>query len=150
MDEPTLDALLQRLTRIEQANRRWKRLGGAAFALLGLVVILGASGTMDAGEIRAKRFILVDGGGNRRAVLGIETKEENPKAAGSAALLFYKGNDPRLELRVTAEGGPGVTRSGKDGLTILSTASLMMFGQDLAANEMIFSQWVSPVTAKLR
>jgi hypothetical protein len=44
MNEPRLDAVLQRLIHLEQANRRWKVLGLTTIAILGLVVLLGAAG----------------------------------------------------------------------------------------------------------
>jgi hypothetical protein len=40
MDEPTQDAVMQRLERLERESRRWKALGMTAVALLGPIVRL--------------------------------------------------------------------------------------------------------------
>jgi hypothetical protein len=136
MNESTLDAVIQRLTRLERENRWWKMLGSIAIALLGLVVVLGAAGSKHTDEIRAKRFTLIDGNGARRAILGIETKEENPKAVGSTALLFFKDDDPQLQLRLTPDGQPAVAVLSEKGATGLGPGLLLMHGQ-VGANETI-------------
>ncbi len=100
MDDPTLDALTQRLDRLERRLRRWRILGSIAWAvliagnILSLLLLvevsrqLGAAmeemaGADEAVEtvVVAKRFILVDDDGNPRAVLAL-------RADGSPSLAF--------------------------------------------------------------
>ena len=70
MTEPTLNALTQRLDRLEREVRWWKLVGSAAVGLLGVIFLLGAAGGKVTGELRAKRFLVVDEGGGARAILG--------------------------------------------------------------------------------
>ena len=70
MNGPQKDTVTQRLERLERELRRWKGLGSAAVVVLGLVILLGATGAKVPDEIRAKRFVLVDEDGKQRAVLG--------------------------------------------------------------------------------
>jgi hypothetical protein len=44
MNAPTRDVILQRLERLERANYRWQIVGSVALAVLGPVVLLGATG----------------------------------------------------------------------------------------------------------
>lgn len=74
MNELTLDVMMQRVTRLERAHRWWKVLGTGAVAILGLVVLLGATDRREGRvvqEIRAKQFTLVDEDGKTRAGLFI-------------------------------------------------------------------------------
>jgi hypothetical protein len=43
MDEPSLEALSQRVKRLEQASLRWKRLASSVLVLLGIAMLLGAT-----------------------------------------------------------------------------------------------------------
>jgi hypothetical protein len=73
MNEPMLECVVQRLSRLEWENRCWKLVGIAAVVMLGLVVLLGASGNKEANvaeEIQARRFIVTDANGKPRVVLG--------------------------------------------------------------------------------
>ncbi|MFQ5899783.1 MAG: hypothetical protein ACE5JN_16265 [Candidatus Methylomirabilia bacterium] len=66
MSTPTLNALTQRLDRVERENRRMKLAGAvvlvvlAALAVLGLVLVLGAEGTAReaADEFGGQRFVV--------------------------------------------------------------------------------------------
>jgi hypothetical protein len=101
MNELTPTALKQQFDRLERSNRWWKTLACAAVAILGGVVLLGAMESRDiraADEIRAKRFILVDREGKRLAMLGVDTKEENPKGPGMIGLGIYHGSDRLVHL----------------------------------------------------
>jgi hypothetical protein len=60
MHEPVRDAVMPCLTSLEWENRRWKGLGRAAVALLGLVVLIGATKGRKAGvaaEVRARHVL---------------------------------------------------------------------------------------------
>src|SRR6266849_4359093 len=74
MNELPLNAVIERLSQLEQENRRWKLVGIGAIVILGLVFLLGAAGSKEssvAEEIRARRFILVDRFGTSRAQLAV-------------------------------------------------------------------------------
>jgi hypothetical protein len=78
MDEATLERVLQRLDCVERRVRWWQGVGVAAVVLLGLVVLMGATKGQVAGvaeEVRAKRVVVVDDGGNVRAQLGVIANE---------------------------------------------------------------------------
>jgi hypothetical protein len=63
VSEPTLETVLQRLTRLEQQVRHWRALGLVALALLGLIVLVGATKGQNARvaeEIGLKQSILTD------------------------------------------------------------------------------------------
>jgi hypothetical protein len=74
MNEPTLEAVMQRLGNLECEARWWKMLEMTAVVLLGLIVLLGASATHQATvaqEIRAQRIVLVDDEGHEGGKLGV-------------------------------------------------------------------------------
>jgi len=47
MNELPVNAVMQRLDRLERDNRWWKRVGIAAMSMLGLAAILGEAGNKD-------------------------------------------------------------------------------------------------------
>ncbi len=124
MEQPKLDELTGRIERMERQIRRWKTFGIAATAALGLVALLAGpngrdakaaepkeynitlppevflSGTaQSAGEIRARRVVIVDKKGRVRGKLQVS---EN----GSPSLkLFSKGGQTQVKLTVKA-GSP--------------------------------------------
>jgi hypothetical protein len=135
MTEHQINSLLQRLDALVQRNRWWKRIACTALAFLGVVLFLGATGSQEVRgieELRVKRLVLVDKDGKRRAMLGIETPEENPQASGSTALIFYTNNDQPVALRAPSNGNGTLSISGKGGIAILSGASLMLFEENKA------------------
>lgn len=73
MDQQQKDALCQRLDRLERENRRWRVVGIASVAVLGLVVLVGAKESEVADEIRARKFAVVDKDGKARVELGMLT-----------------------------------------------------------------------------
>jgi hypothetical protein len=80
MDDATLHAVEQRLTRLERANRRWKVAVALAVGALGGVVALGAAEPdLIPDELRVKRLVIVDQNNKPRAVLG-------PSSYGSSGL----------------------------------------------------------------
>ncbi len=124
MEQLKLDELTGRIERMERQIRRWKTFGIAATAALGLVALLAGpngrdaraaepkeynitlppevflSGTaQSAGEIRARRVVIVDKKGRVRGKLQVS---EN----GSPSLkLFSKGGQTQVKLTVKA-GSP--------------------------------------------
>ncbi len=124
MEQLKLDALARRIERMERQIRRWKILGIAAVAALGLVTLLAGpngrdakaaepkeynitlppeiflSGTaQSAGEIRARRVVIVDKKGRVRGKLQVS---EN----GTPSLqLFSKGGQTLVRLAAKA-GSP--------------------------------------------
>jgi hypothetical protein len=81
-DQP-LEMIISRLTYLEQAHRQWKLAGLAAEALLGLVVLLAATGrqeSMPIEEVRASRALLVDAEERRRSPPAVACRQ--PPALG--------------------------------------------------------------------
>jgi hypothetical protein len=103
MNEPTLDALSQRMDRLERDRRWWKCLASLALALLGMITLLGATTGKKAKspvELRAQRLVLVDKVEKARAELRI-TADNQP-----ALLLADDAGKPRLMLALTRYGEP--------------------------------------------
>ena len=125
MEQPKLDALTSRIERMERQIRRWKILGIAAVAALGLVALLAGPNGRDAkaaetkeynitlppevfrsaaaqsaGEIRARRVILVDKEGKARGRLQVSE-------TGTPSLeLFGPGGQTQAALAVKGSGSP--------------------------------------------
>ena len=112
MHEPIPDPILQRLERLEQTLRWWKRLGGAALLLVGLVVLLAATREQAANLIRATAFYLVDQTGMTRAALAL--------GPGGAPALGFR--DARGQLRAVLtmqpDGSPQLVFTDVDGKVI--------------------------------
>ncbi len=128
MTELSLDALTQRLNRPEKQNRNWKLLGSFALVTLSLVLLLGAAGASVPGEIRAKRFVVVDNDGNEVATLGqlvegwpwLGLSPKGGKVKGEIGLgvnldgepyvaLWGKNEFNRVWLTVAADGVPRIS-----------------------------------------
>lgn len=88
----------------------WGRsLGTACVAILGLVLLVGATGEKVPPEVRAKRFVLTDKDGKTRAELYGEPD-------GSIALRLADRNGVvRAGLSVGADGFPHLALNGADG-----------------------------------
>jgi hypothetical protein len=128
MDKPMLDALMHRLNRLERNNHWWRLCASATFAILGLIVLLGGMRAQPVDEILAKRFILMDQGGKRRAMLGVQTKEEDPKAPGSTALIFYYGDEQPVRLFLQQNGYGGLLLGSESENTFLTVSGLWIAG----------------------
>ncbi|MFQ5691936.1 MAG: hypothetical protein ACE5IM_02680 [Nitrospinota bacterium] len=102
MDRAREDAVGGRLDRLERESRRWRALGIAAVAVLGLVALLGAKGTRVADEVRARRFVVVDREGRVRAALAVVVKEDVEKGLGLA--LYDADGNRRASLGVSRDG----------------------------------------------
>jgi hypothetical protein len=152
-------AIMQRLERLEKENRRLKRLGLAALAILGAALVMGQSPTKR--TLEANEFILRDASGSVRATLKMDKGEpllsllgSNGKAeAAPEQIDFADSNGTRRVMlgshsaiyHQLAEGktvftdeGPGLLLSGPDGETradfrgMADGAELLLYGQNSA------------------
>ncbi len=112
MNELIPDPMMQRLERLEQTLRWWKRLAGAALLLVSLVALLAATGQQGSRLVRATAFYLVDQTGQTRAALALAP-------GGSPALGF---RDTRGQLRavltIQPDGSPRLIFTDADGKVI--------------------------------
>lgn len=139
MDAPAMNAVTQRLDRLERESRWWKRLTG-----LMVVATLGAC-TLGAvkppGEVRATRVVLVDPEGRSRVTLGANTYgtvrepygltlldaegkvrgEFYGGSAGGGGLQFFDGSVRPLAFLVAHDRLPGV---------LAAESSLVLFGAE--------------------
>src|SRR5207244_2465582 len=115
------DRLTERLESLERAQRRWRLTSAATMLLLAGIGFTAAAAPRSpqlvpeaplmgpaVGEIRAKRFLLVDDAGKLRAVLGAAT--------GGAVSLGLIDNDDKIRsvLIVDANGTPRLELFGAD------------------------------------
>jgi hypothetical protein len=117
MDKPKIDALAERIERLERENRRW-RWGSGLALIAGLVVMIGgAQRANDPKVVEAEGFIVRDKDGKERVRLGLATD-------GDPA-LFLRGKDGhnRVILQASEEddcGGLYLFGSGKEtGLSVV-------------------------------
>jgi hypothetical protein len=109
MDKPKIDALAERVERLERENRRW-RWGAGLGLIAGLVVTIGGAQRInEAKVVEAEQFIIRDKDGKERARLGI-TSDGGPA-------LFIRGKDgqARAMLQSNEEDVGGLYLSGSDG-----------------------------------
>ena len=141
MTDESVGPLSERLKKLERAYRRWK-IVGAMTVVLALTVIAGAAAPRSspsspvptpiprtAGELHAKRFVLVDDAGKVRAVLGAAT------GADVSLGLFDNEGKLRSVLMVDADGIPRLELLGTDEMrrVVLSVlkgrSGLALFGE---------------------
>ncbi len=119
-------ALLQRLERLEHENRRIWLFG--VFALLVVVVgVVGAFAHPQRQTVRAQEFILVDGMGKTRALLGSDT-------AGAHFNLYDENGVNRLAMTANPQA-PSIVLYGSD-----NRARYMVFGWDDGAEFMLLDR----------
>ncbi|MFQ5848888.1 MAG: hypothetical protein ACE5IQ_14595 [Candidatus Methylomirabilales bacterium] len=82
----------ERLNRLERENRRLKKLGSVALAVIAATVLMGY--VVGEKVVEAERFVLLDPNGQPRAVLAV--------AKGGAGLYLY---DSKGKLRAGLVGG---------------------------------------------
>ena len=116
MDKPKIDALAERIERLERENRRW-RWGSGLALIAGLVVMIGgAQKANDPKVVEAEGFIVRDKDGKERVRLGLATN--------GGPTLFLRGKDGhnRVILQASEEddcGGLYFFGSGKEtGLSV--------------------------------
>jgi hypothetical protein len=105
MTEAMVESLHRRLARLERTAHRWRLVGWSAVAMLGLLVLLGAStraGRTAVAEVIARELILVDRTQTPRASLTIDQE-------GGPGLLFLdQHGNVRVGLAVLADGRPSL------------------------------------------
>jgi hypothetical protein len=97
MDDQGHTALMERIERLERQARRHKIVSLGLVISLGAFLLMGNASVPDA--IVAKRFVVVDKQGKRRAVLGFEDRE-------GASLRLYK-SDERVAAALEASDTSG-------------------------------------------
>jgi hypothetical protein len=117
MDKPKIDALAERIERLERENRRW-RWGSGLALIAGLVVMIGgAQRANDPKVVEAEGFIVRDKDGKERVRLGLATD------GGPALFLRGKDGHNRVILQASEEddcGGLYLFGSGKEtGLSVV-------------------------------
>jgi hypothetical protein len=146
--ESTGDAVLQRLTYLEQTVRRWQIVGTLviAFVAVGLMGAMAKSDVEGMDEIRARAFVLVDHEGRPRMDLRVARNDSThlvlmdreglPRLSfnvlpqgGADIVLRDQLGQPRAALSVLPDGRPGVSMYGPAG-TI--RVSLGVFPEDKA------------------
>ena len=110
--ETHIDAIIQRLERLERQGRRWKATATLALITLGLVLLIGAGKngeTSVPNELQAHAFVLVARDGTPLARLGLLPH-------GAWGLGFYdQGKKSRIVLSVEGDGSSLLSLFGKDG-----------------------------------
>jgi len=110
--EVHIDAIVQRLERLERQGRRWKATATLAIITLGLVLLIGAGKngeTSVPNELQAHAFVLVARDGTPLARLGLLPH-------GAWGLGFYdQGKKSRIVLSVEGDGSSLLSLFGKDG-----------------------------------
>ena len=119
-----LEALAQRLERLERANWRWRRLASAVLALLAIAVLLGATASKKAkspAEVRAQRLVLVDKADQTKAELRLVSDDQ------PALLLADTAGNHRLMLTLSTYGEPTLSFADAGGTRRL-LLSLDLYG----------------------
>jgi hypothetical protein len=109
MDKTTIDALGERLRRMERKCLRWRLAGGIA-ALGGAILLFvgGAPLARDARTVEGERFVLRDAAGKTRLLIGVGE-------GGPPFLRFFDGEGKaRLELGLRGDGSADVSLLGRD------------------------------------
>ncbi len=124
MSEPTIDNLARRLERVERENRRLKRVGVVALALIAGVVLVGqATPSNLAKKVKAEAFVLYDSTGNLRAQLSV-----NPEGVVHGSLI---------DMHIQPQFSVGLLPDGSVTLDLGKRLSLASLGDDSAAALMV-------------
>ncbi len=126
MDKLGIDALAERIGRLERANRRWRTATGVALIAGFVVVISGAQRADEAKSVEARQFIVRDNDGKERARLGL--------ASDGEPALFIRGKDGQTRVLVQSSdedvgglylsgwtGRPSVVLQANEPLSIVHT-----------------------------
>ncbi len=129
-EAPDIQAMAQRLTRVERQNRRLKRAGAVVLAGIAAVVLMGQGKVVKMPQwVEGERFVLRDSNGVARAVLGFDIADTvalallDKKAVARAELMVRGDGTPALHLRdeegkivvdvsVAADGAPHLAMYG--------------------------------------
>jgi hypothetical protein len=118
MNDHAMDMVMQRLARLERAQRWWKLVGSAAVAALGFVILLGAAKRQEvniADEIWARKFVIADQNGKPRGLL-------TEDAQGVALQLTNESGRTRLLLSVSEKNGPLINLLNANGTLAVTLA----------------------------
>lgn len=110
MSDLTMERLVQRLDRLDWENRRLRRAGVAALAVIAAVVLMGqATGSKVAKVVEAEKFILRDVKGNSRGELTV---------TAGASVLWLSDEDGNIgaALNVVPNGRRVLELSDKNGV----------------------------------
>lgn len=124
MTQRSLEAMAQRLDRLERERRWWKVTGVGSAVVMALVLLLGAAPRKAPDEIRARRVVVVDGEGRERITLGwyfgyglkIIGKDDKTRISledwdnGQTELgLHSQQGSARVKLTVRSDGSPSLS-----------------------------------------
>ena len=118
-----MEALQNRLNRLERESRIWKSAAILALAIFALGILMGATSSKKprvVDEIRAKRLYIVDGEDKIRAALALVVKENVEKGVGLA--LYDRKGHTRASLGVSPNGS-NVLLKDADGKTRATLAT---------------------------
>jgi hypothetical protein len=132
MNEPTLEIVVQRLTRLERENRWWRRATGAMLVGIAALSFMG-QGSAKRLTLEVEKIVFKDTSGKTRAELGVmsngstvlnlyDATERRRISLGAMVdgtpelLLFDSESQPRIWLTLDRPDDPIVTR--RDGKTI--------------------------------
>lgn len=102
MHDTAQGGIIERLTRLERAHRRWHVTGSLAMILVIGVALMGATGRQEgeeAADVRARAFVLVDREGRPRMDLRVARNES------AHLVLMDREGLPRISLNVLTQGG---------------------------------------------
>lgn len=118
MEEQTLElrGIISRLEKLENENRRLKKIGAALSVLAAVILAMGQAPSSR--TIEAEKFVLKDATRNARAVLGMFLGEPTltlSDAKGQQQVLLEGGDHPVISLSRTG---------GKEQVTLMATEEL--------------------------
>jgi hypothetical protein len=126
MNDDAMDTVMQRLARLERAQRWWKLMGSMALTVLGLAILLGAAKRQEsniAEEIWARKFVIADRNGQPRGFL-------TEDGEGGALQLTDESGKTRLVVSVSKKRGPLINlRNANERLTVTLGQDTFLMGQ---------------------
>ncbi len=132
MSNPTMEAVVQRLDRVERENRRLKKAGVAILAGIAGVVLMGqAKPSTVAKVVEAEKFVLRDTAGKIRGELKVD--------GGSTFLILNDENErSRFQAFVYSKGGSlNLFGEGKSRATLRSSSGGSLNLHDSAGKDRV-------------
>ncbi len=106
MDHPIIDALAERVNRLERENRRLKQCGLALLSLAGVGLLMGQAAPR-ANVVQAQRVVIVDEEGNERIVMAAAKDQANiflKNGRGQSSVVLSVAKDSAGLSVTDAEG----------------------------------------------
>jgi hypothetical protein len=127
MDTLNIDALAERVERLERENHRWRWGAGVLLTCCLVAMITGARRADDTKVVEAEQFVVRDKDGKERARLGI--------SSGDCPALFLRGKDgkTRAMLQSSDEDVGGLFLTGRHG-----GLSVVLHAESRASNSPFF------------